>query len=162
MKKLVKITLYFILPILIVLIVCILAFLPKVVRSYANEHGKELIGRKISINQVHINYLNANLTIVDFRFFEPDEQTPFVKFDTLLIDFEPWHLVSSELFIEKIRLVKPEVTINRKDTTFNFDDIIAFLNSKPKENMESKPSVHKEPFKYSIKNTTLDRGEINL
>ncbi|MEI6142090.1 MAG: DUF748 domain-containing protein [Mariniphaga sp.] len=159
MKKPVKIILYIILPILIILIVIALIALPKIARNYINEHGKDLIGRKISVNQLNINYLNANLTIVDFRFFEPDEQTPFFKFDTLLIDLQPWHLVSSELFIEKIRLVKPEVTIIRKDTTFNFDDISAFLNSKSNEDSISKPS---KPLRYIVKNITLDRGKLTF
>ena len=159
MKKPVKIILYIILPILIILIVIALIALPKIARNYINEHGKDLIGRKISVNQLNINYLNANLTIVDFRFFEPDEQTPFFKFDTLLIDLQPWHLVSSELFIEKIRLVKPEVTIIRKDTTFNFDDISAFLNFKSNEDSISKPS---KPLRYIVKNITLDRGKLTF
>ena len=159
MKKLVKIIAYIVLSILIILIVIALIALPKVARNYINEHGKELIGRKISVNQVHINYFKGNLNIVDFKLFEADEQSPFVRFDSLLIVFKPWHLVSSELVIEKFRLVKPEVTLIRKDTIFNFDDIIAFLNSKPKQDSTTKPS---KPFKYILKDITLDQGKFTF
>ena len=155
----VKIIVYIVLPVLIILIIIALIALPKVARNYVNEHGKELIGRKISINQLHINYLNANFSVVDFKLFEADEQSPFVKFDSLLIAFKPWHLISSELVIEKIRLVKPELTIIKKDTTFNFDDIIAFLNSKPKGDSIAQPS---KPFKYILKDITLDKGRFTF
>ena len=159
MKKAIKIILFFILPALIVLIIIALIALPPVAKKYINEHGKEYVGRKLSVDQLRINYFTSTFSIIGFRMFEADEQTPFVAFDSLTVDINPLRLFSSELDIEKIRFVKPEVTIIRTDSVFNFDDIIAFFNSKPKTDTVSKPSG---PYKYVIRNISLISGKVTF
>ncbi len=154
MKKAVKIIAFFVLPVLIALVA-----LPPVAKNYINKHGKEYTGRKLSVNQIRINYFTSTFNIIGFTMFEADEQAPFVTFDSLTVDINPLRLFSSELDIEKIRLVKPEVTIIRTDSVFNFDDIIAFINSKPKTDTVSEPS---DPFKYVIKNISLVNGKLTF
>jgi len=156
MKKAIKIILFFVLPALIVLIIIALIALPPVAKKYINEHGKEYVGRKLSVDQLRINYFTSTFSIIGFRMFEADEQTPFVAFDSLTVDINPLRLFSSELDIEKFRFVKPEVTIIRTDSVFNFDDIIAFFNSKPKTDTVSKASG---PFKYTMRNISLVGGK---
>ena len=159
MKKAIKIILFFVLPALIILIIIALIALPPVAKKYINEHGKEYVGRKLSVDQLRINYFTSTFSIIGFRMFEADEQTPFVAFDSLTVDINPLRLFSSELDIEKIRFVKPEVTIIRTDSVFNFDDIIAFFNSKPKTDTVSKPSG---PYKYVIRNISLISGKVTF
>ena len=159
MKKAIKIILFFVLPALIILIIIALIALPPVAKKYINEHGKEYVGRKLSVDQLRINYFTSTFSIIGFRMFEADEQAPFVAFDSLTVDINPLRLFSSELDIEKIRFVKPEVTIIRTDSVFNFDDIIAFFNSKPKTDTVSKPSG---PYKYVIRNISLISGKVTF
>jgi len=159
MKKAIKIILFFVLPALIVLIVIVLIALPPIAKNYINKHGKEYTGRKLSVDQLRINYFTSTFSFVGFRMFEADEQTPFVAFDSLTVDINPLRLFSSELDIEKFRIVKPEVTIIRTDSLFNFDDIIAFFNSKPKIDTVSKAS---DPFKYIMKNISLAGGKLTF
>src|ERR1035437_9716354 len=159
MKKWVKIILYFIIPAIIVVIVIVLIALPYVAKDYINKHGKEYSGRKLSVDQIRINYFTTTFNIIDFKMFEADEHETFIAFDTLTVDINPFRFLSAELEIEKLRIVKPEVTITRKDTIFNFNDIIAFFNSKPKADTVSKPS---KPFKYVIKNISLERGKLTF
>ena len=159
MKRAVKIITIFILPVLIALIVIALIALPYVAKNYINNHGKEYVGRKMSVNQIRINYFTTTFNIIDFKLFEADERETFVAFDTLMVDVNPIRLFSSELEIEKIRLVKPVATIIRKDSVFNFDDIIAFFNSKPKEDTVGKAS---KPFKYVLENISLEKGRLTF
>ena len=157
MKKAFKIIVYFILPVLIVFVIIALVALPPLAKKYINEHGKEYTGRKLLVNQVRINYFTATFHVIGFTMFEADEQAPFVAFDSLTVDINPLRLFSSELDVEKLRLVKPEVTITRRDTIFNFSDIIAFFNSRPKSDTVSKPSG---PYKYVVKNISLVSGKL--
>jgi len=159
MKKALKIILYIILPSLITLIIIALFALPYLAKDYINKHGAEYSGRKLSVNQIKIDYFTTTLSIIGFKMFEADQQTPFVAFDTLTVKVNPIRLFSSELDIEKIRLVKPEATIIRRDSLFNFDDIIAFFNSKPKGDTISKSSG---PFKYVMKNISLVSGKLTF
>jgi len=159
MKRAVKIILYFILPAFIALVIIALIALPPYAKKYVNEHGAEYTGRKLQVDQIRINYFTSTFNIIHFKMFEPDAQTPFVAFDSLTININPWRLFSSELNIEKIRLVHPEVTIIRTDSIFNFSDIITFIQSKPKADTVSKP---KGPFKYVVKNISLDAGKLTF
>ena len=60
--------------------------LPYVAKNYINEYGKEYVGRKMSVNQIQINYFSVRFNIVDFKMFEADERETFVAFDTLMVD----------------------------------------------------------------------------
>ncbi|NEW83753.1 MAG: DUF748 domain-containing protein [Mariniphaga sp.] len=157
MKKAVKIIVFFVIPALIALVIFALVALPPVAKNYINKHGKEYTGRKLSVDQIRINYFTSTFHVIGFTMFEADEQAPFVAFDSLTVDINPLRLFSSELDIEKFRIVKPEVTITQQDSVFNFDDIIAFINSKPKTDTVSKPSG---PFKYVMKNISLAGGKL--
>lgn len=157
MKKAVKIIVFFVIPVLIALIIIVLVALPPVAKNYINKHGKEYTGRKLSVDQIRINYFTSTFHVIGFTMFEADEQAPFVAFDSLTVDINPLRLFSSELDIEKFRIVKPEVTITQQDSVFNFDDIIAFFNSKPRTDTVSKPSG---PFKYVMKNISLAGGKL--
>ena len=159
MKKAIKIITFIVIPILIALILIALFALPYVAKNYINKHGKEYVGRKIAVDQIQINYLSATLKVIDFKLYEADEQATFVSFDTLLVAVKPFHLFSSELFVEKINLVKPEVTIIRSDTLFNFDDIITFLSKKPQGDTVSKAS---SPFKYTLNNISFAKGKLTF
>jgi hypothetical protein len=158
MRKASKVIIFFILPAILVLLVAAMIALPHVAKNYINKHGKEYTGRKLSVNQIGINYLKTTFNIIDFKMFEADETSTFVAFDTLTVKINPLRLFSSELDIEKIRLVKPVATIIRKDSIFNFDDIIAFFNSKPKDTV-SKAS---KPLKYVLKNISLEQGKLTF
>ena len=159
MKKAFKIIFFIVLPILIALIIIVLVALPPVAKNYINKHGKEYTGRKLSVNQIRINYFTSTLNVIGFKMFEADEQSTFVAFDSLTVNINPMRLFSSELNIEKFRIVKPEATITRHDSVFNFDDITAFFNSKPKADTIAKPSG---PFKFVLKNFSLDGGKLTF
>ena len=140
MKKAFKIILFFMLPVIIVMIIITLIALPYGLRKYINEHGTEYTGRKIAVREIEINYFKSTFNILDFKLFEADGQSIFVSFDTLRIDLSPFPLLSSKLVVNQFLLVNPYVNIVRKDSTYNFDDIMAFVNSKPKTEPSAKPS----------------------
>jgi uncharacterized protein involved in outer membrane biogenesis len=131
MRKIIRFIALLILPAIIVLIIAALIALPYLAKYYINKHGRDYTGRKIEVRQVRVNYLTATFRIIDFKLFERDERQSFVSFDTLLVNVDPIHLFSSELSIDQLRLAKPEISIIRTDTLFNFDDIITFIHSKP-------------------------------
>jgi hypothetical protein len=158
MKKAIKIFLFFILPAILVLLVAAMFALPHIAKNYINKHGKEYVGRKLAVNQIRINYFTTTFNIIGFKMFEADDRATFFAFDTLTVDINPFRLLSSELEIGKLRLVKPEATIIRKDTVYNYDDIIAFFNSKPKDTV-SKAS---KPLKYVLKNISMEQGKLTF
>ena len=157
MRKAVKVIVFIVLPVILALIIIVLIALPYGLRKYINEHGNEYTGRKMSVQEIKINYLRSTFSIIDFKMQEADGQHTFVSFDTLLVHLKPFPLISSKLVVEQFRLVKPMVTIVRKDSVYNFDDILVFLKSKPKpESSDDK----KTSFGYFLKNISMEKGTL--
>lgn len=159
MRKVFRIIVIFIFPLVIALIIIALFMLPYAAKYYINEHGKEYSGRKISVGQVRINYFTTTFRIIDFKMFEANDRETFFTFDTLKVDINPLHIFSSELNIGQIRLVRPEAYIIRHDTVFNFTDILTFFNSKPKAGTVSQTSSN---FKYVLRNISLENGRLTF
>lgn len=157
MRHAAKIGVFIVLPVIFGLIVVFLLLLPYGLRKYVNEHGNEYTGRKIAVRDIKINYFKSELTVLDFKLNEADGQSAFVSFDSLRISISPFPLLSSKLEVKQLRLVKPFVNVIKKGTAYNFDDILAFLNSRPKAPPTQKPS---SPFEYLIRNISLYQGKL--
>jgi hypothetical protein len=157
MSRIFKIILKFVLPVILLIIILFLVFLPYGLKKYINEHGKEYTGRNIAVQDIKINYFKANLSVLKFKMFESDGVASFVSFDTLQLKISPWPLLTSKLEVRQLRLVGPVINIVRNDTLYNFDDIIAFFNSKPETLGAEKPS---EPFKYYLNNLSMEQGKL--
>ena len=156
MNKTKRIIFKIVLPFLLALILLFLILLPYGLKKYINQHGNEYTGRKISVQDIQINYFTTTFRILDFRMMEADGKATFVSFDSLSVDISPWPLSASKLVINKIRLLKPFVNISRKDSVYNFDDIIAFLNKKPKADATKKSA----PFRYFLNNIDMEQGKL--
>ncbi len=159
MKKAYKVILFFILPAIIVLVLAVLIALPPVLKNYINKHGQEYSGRKTTVQDIKVDYLRSTFSIVGFKLYEADGNAMFVSFDSLTIKIRPLPLISSRLVVDKIHLVRPAVNIVKKDTIYNFDDILAFVKAKPKEEVSEKPS---KPFAYFLNNISLEQGKLDF
>ena len=70
---------------LIAIIILILILLPGIVKRYAINHSKELVGRQIEMDKLKLNYFTGVIRITDFKMYEEDDRSEFVSFDTLII-----------------------------------------------------------------------------
>jgi hypothetical protein len=128
------------------LIIIILILVPGFARNYLEKHSKELIGRKIEIEKIRLNYLSSTIRIYNFKLLETDEKEIFVSFDTLLVNLQPLNFIQNELVIEQLYLQGLYANIIQEDSTFNFDDIIAFFN-KPADSTETDTETDTTPSK---------------
>jgi hypothetical protein len=141
----------YLLLIVLGIIILFLAFLPGLIKDYAINNSKELIGRKIDIGKLKYNYFSSTVKVYDFKMFEQNEQDYFTTFDTLILNLEPIKLLIDKIEIEQFYLKGLMVKAVMKDSTFSFDDLIAF-HSEP---VDSLTTEEPEPFKYSISNIEL-------
>ena len=159
MKKVYKVILFFVLPLLLVILLALLLAAPYGIKRYINGHGQEYTGRKLSVEDIQINYFPTSFSVLNFKMMEADGKGIFVSFDTLAVKVSLLPLLTSKLVVEQFRLVHPVVSVVRKDTTFNFDDILRFLKSKPKTAESAKPS---KPFAYFLKNLGMEKGNLSF
>jgi len=142
-----------ILLVMVILILTSLFFLPILIKNYAIKHSIELVGRQIDIGNLKYNYFTSTIEVFDFKMFEQNGKDIFTSFDTLIVNLEPYKLLGNKMSIEKFYLKGLMVKTVMKDSTFNFDDLIAFHAHS--EDSFKTDSNEAEPFKYDISNIEL-------
>ena len=128
-----------------------LFFLPTLIKNYTIKNSKELVGRKIDIGNLKYNYFSSTVQVYDFKMFEQNDTDHFTTFDTLILNLEPLQLLKDKIEIEQFYIKGLMVKTIMKDSTFNFDDLIAF-HSTPKDSLNSDDT---DPLKYSVSEIEL-------
>ncbi len=141
------------------IIIIIALLLPGIVKRYAINHSKELVGRQIHLEKLKVNYFTGTIKVIDFKMLEQNEQDNFIFFDTLIVNLEPLQLFNDKIEIEDFYLKGLDVNVSMKDSIFSFDDLIAFhtavedsINQGNEEN----------PFKYSLSNIELKNANFHF
>ncbi|CDF78768.1 conserved hypothetical protein (DUF748) [Formosa agariphila KMM 3901] len=138
----------------VLIILLILIFVPTVIKNYAINNSKTLLGRQIDIDKLKLNYFTGTVKVINFKLFEADETTNFISFDTLILDTEPYRYLSKELVVEQFYLKGLTVNVTQQDSIFNFDDLIAFHTSKV-DTVQVEAPEETEPLKYNLNNLEL-------
>jgi hypothetical protein len=155
-KKLLLIVVTFVLSV----IVTAMIFGPVIAKGYINKNGKELIGRNIHLEKIRVNYATFTLRLIGFKLFEKDDSTLFTGFDTLLVDLEPLKLIKSELVIKRLWLIDPVARITKRDTVFNFTDLIDFFSASDSTAATDTTSV-KSDYKFEFSDIRFSNGRIS-
>lgn len=146
---------YFIPGILVFILLIVLFFLSDFAKSYIEKNSEKLIGRKLTIGELHFNYLKVAVQVKDFVLFEDNGTDSFLSFKELYINFDPWTLPSGEYSFSEIRLVDPNVKVVQDGEKFNFDSLM------PKDDSTAvKDTASAEPLKFTIKNIKLIDGNV--
>jgi hypothetical protein len=133
------------------------------IRNYVVKNGEKLVGRKINLSELHINYAKVAIEMKDFALFEANKTDTFVSFKDFYINFDPWALVSNEFAFSEIRLESPYVSVIQNDTIFNFTDIINFFADTAQVEPKKVQAVDtaKSEMKYSVANFDLKNGRVH-
>jgi len=142
-----------------VLLILLLILLPTLVRNYAVKNSKELLGRQIDIDKLRMNYFTGTVKVYDFKMFEANDQDVFVSFDTLIINTVPYKYISNIKALDQFYLKGLDVHITKRDSTFNFDDLVAFHTAG--DTTEEAPE-DEEAFKYLLENLELKDAAFQL
>ena len=151
-KKKLKITLISITVIILIL----MTLAPTLIKNYIINNSTELAGRKIDIANLKYNYFTSTLKVYDFKMFEENGTDHFTTFDTLILDLEPLKLIQDKIEIEQIYLRGLMVKTVMKDSSFNFDDLIAFHNTQNTIDDKNEEA----PLKFGISNIELKGANI--
>jgi hypothetical protein len=153
MKIKIKKTLKIVGLVLLIMVILILALLPFGTKNYAIKNSKTLVGRKIDIGKLKLNYFTGTVKLIDFKMFEADDVTEFISLDSLIINTEPYHYISNEIVIEQFFIKGLTVNVIQQDSTFNFDDLLAFFTSETDTSNVQEENA--KSFKYKLSNLEL-------
>lgn len=147
MKKFLLIV-FVVIPVIFAVLVTLLV--SPIAKSYVNEHGHELIGRKINVDGVSINVFTGNVALKDMTIFEANGDSVFANADGVDVNLSMIDLLQKKIHLEGLSINNPKMNIVQKDTVFNFDDILLFFS----EGEESSDEIVIDEFK-------LKGGEVN-
>jgi hypothetical protein len=142
-----------------ILLIMLLILLPMLVKNYAINNSKELLGRQIDMDRLKINYFTGTLKVYDFRMFEADDQGVFLSFDTLVVNTVPYKYISNVKALDQFYLKGLDVNIAKKDSTYNFDDLVAFYTEADTTEVEPEKE---EAFKYLLENLELKESAFHF
>ncbi|MCH4553784.1 DUF748 domain-containing protein [Aestuariibaculum lutulentum] len=146
---------------LLLLIVVLLAVSPSIIRSQLEKNGKEWVGRKLTLNDLSINYFTSTVKLSGATMYEANDQDKFVSIDSLILDVDPLEYFSSSIVVEQLYIKNLWVNISQKDSIFNFDDLVAFYTT---ENKNDTVSIQKtkddEAYLFSLSDFRLNGGTL--
>jgi len=146
---------YIILGIISLLIFALLFFASTFTKNYLVKNSEKLIGRKLTIGEMHFNYAKVAVQVKDLVLFEVNQTDSFASFSEFYINLNPWTLPSSEYSVSEIRLVNPRVQVIQDGEKFNFDS----LKPKP-DSIQVKDTTQNKVLKFTIRNIQLVDGKV--
>lgn len=138
--------------IILVLTASVLTVLPGMVKNYLVKNSEELVGRRIGLEKLTINYFRFSVAARNFDLYEQNQKDVFIHLDELHVDFEPWRLLRNEYAFAGISLVKPEVSLMYTGQAFNFSDLMTSSDTVAIEEENT------DPVKYVVRNFSISDG----
>lgn len=148
---------YYIIGGILLVLFLLLFFLSTIARIWLVKNSEDLIGRKVDLKELHLNYLRFSVKAENFIMFEKNSKDTFVSFSELYVNFEPWKLLKKEYAFSEIRLVKPMFSVVYADSGFNFDDLLSSADTVKTDTVKEELA---DTVKYLVKNLNLNGGFI--
>ena len=142
---------------MVALLLLLSVILPFYLKSRINNHGEELIGRKLSLKGLYHNPLTGYTRLSNFKMLEPTDTAVFISFDTLVINLDLYKLLGGTFSISEISLVNPEIEVIKEDTLFNYADLVTHFTESDSISQESESKLDIE-----LNNIGMTNGVVNF
>jgi len=147
------------LGVLFIIILAVLSSASGIIENYLNKYAEDIVGRKIYLGDLKINYFKVAIQLKDLDIYEQDGETPFAGFKECYINFTPTKLFNDEYSVSEIRLDSLYVNIIKDGEQFNFDDLIPAEDSITGEKAKKDSA---EIIKFSVYNIDFSKGCISF
>lgn len=144
---------------ILLLIFILLFFLSTFITRYINKNGQELLGRKVELGNLSINYFKVAVQANDLVVYEANQKDTFAGFKELYVNFDPWKLIHDEYSFSTITLDSLYAYIIQDGDIFNFTDLIPAEDSLAVEVVDTIPS---KPLRFSVHNIHFTRGKLDF
>ena len=157
MKRGLKIALWIIGILLGIIFIATLVAAP-IAKSYINNHGEELVGRKVNIEGLKLNVYTGHVAVHGLSLYEDNGSDVFASFDTLDVKASLLKLLGHTVHLKHITLSGLKANLVQNGETFNFQSIIDhFASDSTEDDTDTTPSDWVLKF-YNIR---LIHAEVN-
>ncbi|MFA6200949.1 MAG: hypothetical protein WC679_11155 [Bacteroidales bacterium] len=108
MKKWIKILI--IVGLSIVTLVIAIAISP-IAKSYIQKHDKELLSRKVRIENLRINIFTGSIAVEHLDIYEKDDKNKFITIDSFEFNMKIYPLITQRLIFQRILLSGAKIQI---------------------------------------------------
>jgi uncharacterized protein involved in outer membrane biogenesis len=137
-------------------IAVILFAAPRIACKYIVNHSTELIGRKLDMDKIRINYFTGTLRIYNLKLYENHSSTSvFLSFKKFRINLSYLPLLKNEIYVTSVSLDDPYLQVLQDGDHFNFSDLIASDSTKTEEDTTTGLGL-----KYVISNIRISSGYV--
>jgi hypothetical protein len=140
---------------IILFLVILLFAAPRLARWYIVKNGPELVGRKLSIEKIRVNYFSGTISINNLQLFESDSKNVFLSFKQLKIRLSYIPLFKNEITVKSFTLDDPYLQVLQNGDKFNFSSLI----TSDTVNIQ-KDTIPSKPLKYVIHDIRINRGYV--
>lgn len=144
-----------IIGIIIAVAVLLCIFSGPIAKHYLEKNGKELIGRRISVEKIVINPFLGKVRITNLSVYEKDDRNEFIGFNSLDYRMRLLPLLSRTARINRIYLDSLNLNVLQKGKWFNYQDIL----EKFKSDSTAKKDTSK-PWTIDINNIKISKSHI--
>jgi len=130
-------------------------FLSSIVKYVIETHSEEYTGRKIKMDNLHINLLSGNIRFDKLKIYEEKNDKIFLSCDKIEATISTHKLLASKYDITELIFEKPIINIVQKGNRFNYSDLIKrFVTDSPPSPKNAKPA------QYWIRNLQIDSAKL--
>lgn len=157
MKKGLKITII-VLSVIVVLLLLISLLVSPIAKWYIEKNCKDLVGRKITIENLDVKLLLGRAAVDNFVLYEANDTDTFVAIDHFDADVRVWGILRKSIVVDYINVVAPQATILRDGNSLNFDDILTFFANKSAGVAENDSLAVAETDTVAVEPSEADKG----
>ena len=132
MKRGLKITII-VLSVIVALLLLVSLLISPIAKWYIEKNCRDLVGRKITIENLDMKLLLGRAKVDNFVLYEPNEVDTFASIGHFDADVSVWGILRKNIVVDYIRIDEPQATILREGDSLNFDDILTFFAKKSVE-----------------------------
>ena len=166
MKKWILIACGSLVVIIIILLVAGISNLGPIIKNAVNTYGHRMTKTEVRLGNVSISIFSGQAKLKDFYLGNPKgfKSPHAMNVGSIYMDVDEGSLIEDTIIIDKIEVVRPEISYEKKRGTDNFKTILNNLTrtaatEKPSKKQSGKESRGKNIL---IRNFILRNGKVNL
>ncbi len=128
---------------------------PWAVEYYIESNSKELVGRKILLDDLDFTLLTGGVTVEKLDIYEVNDQDIFLHVEEAYVNLELWRILFGTAALAEVRVLQPSITVSQHGAGFNFDDLLKrFLAT---DSTSAEPA---EPVWFEVERMLLGDGTV--
>jgi uncharacterized protein involved in outer membrane biogenesis len=166
MKKWILIGACAVVVIIVVIVVLGLSNLGPIIKSAVNTYGPDITKTEVRLEDVNISIFSGEANLKDFFLGNPKgfKSPQAMRVGSIYVNVDEKSLISDTIVIDKIEVIRPDITYEKVRGTDNFQKIVNNVKASSKKAKTSKkePTKGKEGKKLIIKDFIVKQGKVDL